>query len=48
MHDFTRSERQLIARLSTPRLVQRYLDGLSYNHEENGETLHGFRGVLRR
>jgi len=44
---FTPAERRLIARLSTPNLVQRYLNRLPYNTEPRGETLRSFRQVLR-
>ena len=44
---FNRAERALIARLSTPALVQRYLNRLAYNTEPHGRaTLRSFRGVL--
>jgi hypothetical protein len=45
---FTPSERALVARLRTPRAVQRWLRGLPYNWEKRGETLRSFRSVLRR
>lgn len=41
-------ERNLIRRLSTPRLAQRYLSSLPYNWENHGETLRTLRGVARR
>jgi hypothetical protein len=44
---FTPAERALIARLDTPAKVQRWLNALRYNTEENGETQHSFRAVLR-
>jgi hypothetical protein len=44
---FTPIERQLIARLSTPALVQRFLNELPYNAESGGPTLRSFRGVIR-
>jgi hypothetical protein len=44
---FTRTEAALVARLRTPRAVQRWLRGLPYNHEKGGETLRSFRGVVR-
>ena len=45
---FTPRERRLIARLRTPRLVQRYLNRLPYNEEPHGRaTLRSFRGVVR-
>ena len=44
---FTPAERRLIARLSTPNLVQRYLNRLPYNTERGGETLRSFRQVFR-
>lgn len=40
-------ERQLVARLRTPEAVQRWLNALPYNTERGGETLRGFRGVVR-
>jgi hypothetical protein len=45
---FTRAERRLIHRLKTPGQVQRYLNQLPYNTEPHGDTLRGFRQVLRR
>ena len=47
---FTPRERRLIARLSTPLAVQRYLNRLPYNTEPPpaGATLRSFRGVVRR
>lgn len=44
---FTARERALIARLRTPSAVQRWLNELPYNTEKGGETLRGFRGVVR-
>ena len=45
---FNHSERRLIARLKTPRDVQRYLNALPYNEEPGGRaTLRSFRGVVR-
>lgn len=43
---FSRKERELIERLKTPRLVQRYLRALPYNWEKEGETLRTLRGVV--
>ena len=37
----------MIARLRTPRAVQRWLNALPYNTERGGETLRSFRGVVR-
>lgn len=45
---FTPAERALIARLRTPRAVQRFLRALPYNWETGGETLRSFRSVVRR
>jgi len=45
---FTPAERRLIRRLRTPELVQRYLNRLPYNSETRGDTLRGFREVIRR
>ena len=44
---FTAAEQRLIARLRTPRAVQRWLNALPYNTERGGETLRSFRGVVR-
>src|SRR5262245_10945290 len=45
---FTPAERRLIARLRTPREVQRYLNQLPYNQEPHGRaTQRSFRGVVR-
>ena len=47
MTRFTRAEQRLIARLSTPAAVQRYLNRLPYNNEPGGRaTLRSFRGVV--
>ena len=47
MTRFTRAERRLIARLRTPRAVQRYLNRFPYNNEPHGRaTLRSFRGVV--
>jgi hypothetical protein len=43
----TPAERRLIARLSTPARVQRWLNALPYNQERGGETLRSFREVAR-
>jgi hypothetical protein len=44
---FTRAERRVIDRLTTPTAVQRFLNRLPYNNEPEGETLRSFRGVVR-
>ena len=44
--DFTLEERKLIEKLNTPGKVQRYLNNLEYNFEEDGETLNSFRKVI--
>ena len=44
---FTPRERQIIGTATTPERVQRWLESLPYNHEERGETLRTFRGVVR-
>ena len=43
----TPAERALVARLRTPRAVQRWLRSLPYNWEKGGETLRSFRSVAR-
>ena len=45
---FTPAERRLIRRLRTPLAVQRFLNRLPYNTEPGGDTLRGFRQVVRR
>jgi hypothetical protein len=47
---FSKAERRLIARLRTPRDVQRFLNRLPYNTEPppRRDTLRSFRQVLRR
>ena len=45
--EFTPRERRLVSRLQTPAQVQAYLNRLPYNYETHGETLRGFRGVVR-
>ena len=44
---FTSRERRIIGAATTPERVQRWLESLPYNHEERGETLRTFRGVVR-
>ena len=44
---FTARERRIIEAARTPEKVQRWLESLPYNHEEHGETLRTFRGVVR-
>ena len=44
---FTPRERRIIEAANTPEKVQRWLESLPYNHEEHGETLRTFRGVVR-
>ncbi len=44
---FTTRERRLIRRCSTPAGVQRWLNGLRYNHEPDGPTQRSFRVVVR-
>jgi hypothetical protein len=43
----TARERRLVNALATPLAVQRWLNALPYNRERRGETLRGFRGVVR-
>jgi hypothetical protein len=45
---FTPAERRLIRRLNTPIAVQRFLNRMPYNTEPSGDTLRGFRQVVRR
>jgi len=44
---FTPAERRVIRRLSSPMLVQRFLNHLPYNTELGRETLRSLRQVLR-
>ena len=44
---FTAAEQRLIRSLRTPAAVQRWLNDLPYNTESAGETMRGFRGVVR-
>ncbi len=44
---FTPRQRRLIRRLSTPTDVQRFLNALPYNCEDDCATLRSFRGVVR-
>ena len=43
----TAAEERLVRRLRTPSAVQGWLNALPYNREVGGETLRGFRGVVR-
>lgn len=45
---FNKREWDIIQRHRTPWQVQRFLRGLRYNWEKDGETLRTFRGVVRR
>lgn len=44
---FTARERGILDACRTPGKVQRWVESLPYNHEEEGETLRTFRGVVR-
>ena len=44
---FTPAERRLVRRLSGPVAVQGWLNKLPYNKETSGDTMRGFRGVVR-
>ena len=44
---FSASERRLIRKLRTPAAVQHWLNDLPYNTEPAGDTMRGFRGVIR-
>jgi hypothetical protein len=45
---FTPRERRIIRARRTPEHVQRWLNSLPYNREQQGETLRSFREVVRR
>ena len=47
-NSFRKREWEIIQKYKTPRQVQKFLRGLPYNWEKNGETLRTFRGVVRR
>lgn len=47
MHGLTRGELATLRRLDTPEKVLRYLDGLPYNLESDGDTMRSPRRVLR-
>jgi hypothetical protein len=47
VYGLTRAETKLLHRLSTPDKVQRYLNGLVYNIEREGETVRSPRRVMR-
>lgn len=44
---FTASERAVFRRLSSPEKIQRFLDGVPYNKEPDGDTCRSPRRVLR-
>ncbi|HQR46592.1 MAG TPA: hypothetical protein PK598_11345 [Thermoanaerobaculia bacterium] len=45
---WTAAERRILAKLSTPEAIQRFLDEeIGYNHEPDGETCRSPRAVLR-
>src|SRR5687767_6097881 len=44
---FTAAERHLVQRLRTPDAVQRWLNALPYNTENERDTMRSFRGVVR-
>jgi hypothetical protein len=45
---FHKREREIIEKYRTPWQVQKFLRGLRYNWEKNGETLRTFRNVVRK
>lgn len=45
---FRKREWEIIQKYKTPRQVQKFLRGMRYNWEKNGETLRTFRSVVRR
>ncbi len=47
MFDLTNQEMSVLRRLSTPGKIQDFLDALPMNGEENGDTCHSPRWVLR-
>jgi hypothetical protein len=47
VYGLTRSETNLLRRLSTPEKIQRYLDDLVYNVEKEGDTVRSPRRVMR-
>jgi hypothetical protein len=47
MDAFNAEERAVLRRLNTPEKIQRFLDGLAYNKEPDGNTCRSPRRVLR-
>lgn len=47
MKTLTKEEKEFLKNLNTPLKIQDFLDTLSFNHEENGETCMSPRCVLR-
>lgn len=47
MENLTRDEIHFIKKLDTPIAIQNYLDSISFNHEEKGETCMSPRRVMR-
>src|SRR5215212_8928177 len=45
--EFNAVERRIVRELNTPLKVQRWLNNLPYNREPAGDTMRGFRGVVR-
>jgi hypothetical protein len=43
----TRAEFSLLRRLSTPQVIQAFLNAMPINHELRGETIHSVRSVIR-
>ena len=43
----TPAERRIVGKLRTPNAVQAWLNDLPYNRELKGDTMRGFRGVVR-
>jgi hypothetical protein len=47
MKDFTQQEISFLKKLSSPSLVQNFLESIPFNHEDNGETCMSPRRVLK-
>lgn len=47
MGNLTQAEKQFLKNLNTPSKIQDYLDSISFNHEEGGETCMSPKRVLR-
>lgn len=47
MNTFNKDEQDILKKLSTPNLIQNYLESIPFNHEDEGETCMSPRRVLK-